>query len=135
MPMPGLPIPKIFAPALRADKIHLFDVGAAGGLQGRWRQMLPYLEAFLFEPDERSYEKMVARADGINYLNYALGGKAGSVELHLLNGRALTRIFLVLAREHDLIFPGGLKRMTGRNPLPAPLLRPWSVARVRRSQV
>ena len=40
---------------LGKEKISLFDIGASGGLEPRWKKIENNLKAILFEPDERSY--------------------------------------------------------------------------------
>lgn len=38
--------------------IGLVDIGASGGLELRWRSIRRNIKAFLFEPDERSYQEL-----------------------------------------------------------------------------
>lgn len=86
--------PNTFRPFLGEQKVHLLDIGAAGGLQSRWKQMLPYLQAFLFEPDERSFRRIAQNNDGLTYLNYALGGKEETVRLNLTRKPQCSSIYL-----------------------------------------
>ena len=91
----GSPIvPKPFLALLKHEKINVVDVGAAGGLQSRWKALLPYVNAFLFEPDKRSYERMLQKNDGISYVNCALGGQCGTVELNLTRKPQCSSVYL-----------------------------------------
>ena len=53
--------------------ITIVDIGAAGGLHKRWKKVEKHLQAFCFEPDERSYKELsndkhiICKNIGLNY--------------------------------------------------------------------
>jgi FkbM family methyltransferase len=81
--------------ALRKDPIYIVDVGAAGGIQGRWRKFAPYFKAVLFEPNPEEYNKLISFIPN-NYilLNTALSDCSGEVDFHLYNYQEASSIYL-----------------------------------------
>lgn len=63
--------------------ITVVDVGSAGGLQTRWRPLLPILSAVLFDPREAEATGSLGRGQTRVY-PVALGREAGEATLHLL---------------------------------------------------
>ena len=73
------------ASILKEDAISLIDVGAAGDIQGRWKQVLPKLDFIGFEPDERSTinEEVQSRAHSCKIIREALWNKCGTLKINL----------------------------------------------------
>jgi hypothetical protein len=43
---------------LERDRLRLFDVGARGGIDLRWRRYAAYLEVVAFEPDQGECDRL-----------------------------------------------------------------------------
>jgi FkbM family methyltransferase len=85
--------------------IHFADIGGAGGLQGRWKKVIPFIRAYAFEPDTRSFEKLKRTHDNIRYINAALGAQSETRTLHLTRKPQCSSIYEpnseLLAQFHD----------------------------------
>lgn len=51
---------------LQGECITLVDIGAAGEIQPRWRQISSLIDYIGFEPDDRSYQEISSRETGCN---------------------------------------------------------------------
>ncbi len=60
-------------PIWRAHPLVLVDVGAAGGLQRKWRALKPYMRVIGFEPDRRTFKALDGSGDEVRWINAALG--------------------------------------------------------------
>jgi hypothetical protein len=49
---------RAFDKRLAADPLRLFDVGARGGIDARWRPFYRYIEAVGFEPDPAECDRL-----------------------------------------------------------------------------
>jgi FkbM family methyltransferase len=65
---------------LKNKKIHLCDIGAAGGLEPRWKKFSKNIYSTCFEPDERSEIK---NTENMSIINKALWSNEGSITLNL----------------------------------------------------
>lgn len=68
--------------------VTLFDVGAAGDIEPRWKVFSPYLNYVGFEPDERSCKQLLEKASSsdcysYNMIPHALWGSKAELKLHL----------------------------------------------------
>ena len=57
---------------LRQDPVKIVDVGAAGGVAGRWQKLGSAAKTILFEPDERTFAKLPHNVPGQILINKAL---------------------------------------------------------------
>lgn len=75
--------PRLYEP-LAADPLRLFDVGARGGIAGRWRGLEDYIEVLGFEPDPRECARL-NRETGKRelYLPCAVGAERATVPFHV----------------------------------------------------
>jgi len=55
-----------FSKILKNNALVLIDIGAAGEIQPRWRQITPLLNYIGFEPDERSYKEIKDKETSCN---------------------------------------------------------------------
>lgn len=81
--MSGFPFNNRWLKDFQQSPIHVADIGGAGGLQGRWKEISPFLRAFLFEPDPRSFAALDRSNDRVTYVNAALGSQPETKTLHL----------------------------------------------------
>jgi len=68
--------------------VTLYDVGAAGDIESRWKVFSPHLNYVGFEPDERSFKDLLNKASSnnchsYNILQYALWDSKTELELNL----------------------------------------------------
>lgn len=79
-------ISKIFLSLPDFDGVSLIDIGAAGGLEPRWRQVAQHTKYVGFEPDERAH-KLLANQHSIckEYAihPFAIWSSAGEIEINL----------------------------------------------------
>ncbi len=68
---------------LGKNKIGLIDVGARGGLEPRWRSIDSNIRSLLFEPDERSRNKIESLAHVEEVISMGLGEKEETASLNL----------------------------------------------------
>jgi FkbM family methyltransferase len=80
------------------------DVGASGGMSGKWSSMEVPLRYVGFEPDEDEYKKLVARADPTRetYLNMGIAGEEGNVDFHVTRMQACSSL---LAPNREFVAP------------------------------
>ena len=82
---------------LVADRLRLFDVGARGGIDSRWRPFHGYIEVVGFEPDasecERLNREAGSREPPIRFLPHALAGETGEVVFHEANWPPASSIY------------------------------------------
>lgn len=82
---------------LGADRLRLFDVGARGGLDPRWRPFHGYIEAIGFEPDPAECERLNREAGSqdppIRFLPYALARRNEEVTLYEANWPPASSIY------------------------------------------
>ena len=74
--------------------VGLVDIGASGGLEARWRAASDLLRCCLFEPDERSYQKMIENKrpqDAV--FPCVLHDKSGPLTFNLCRGQQTSSIF------------------------------------------
>jgi FkbM family methyltransferase len=67
----------------RSHPFVLIDVGAAEGIQPRWKQLLPGLRVVGFEPDERTFRDLEKSSNVVTYLNVGVGAGAGTETIYL----------------------------------------------------
>jgi FkbM family methyltransferase len=74
---------------LAGDRMRLFDVGARGGIDPRWRPYYAYLDAIGFEPDpaecDRLNREAAAGTPPIRFLPYALAGHSEEITFYEAN--------------------------------------------------
>jgi FkbM family methyltransferase len=83
---------------LERDRLRLFDVGARGGLDPRWRRYAAYLEVVAFEPDQDECDRLNREAASLPYparfLNRALWKDVRSdVPFHVANWEVASSIY------------------------------------------
>jgi FkbM family methyltransferase len=83
---------------LVADRLRLFDVGARGGIDPRWRDFYPYLDVAGFEPDPDECDRLNRETGSLPYparfLPYALGRDAqDGVTFYVTNWPAAASIY------------------------------------------
>jgi FkbM family methyltransferase len=82
---------------LAQDRLRLFDAGARGGIDTRWRRFHAYLEAVGFEPDpvecERLNRESASQDPPTRFLPYALAGGNGEVTFYEANWPPASSIY------------------------------------------
>ncbi len=80
---------------LREARIGLVDVGASGGLEGRWRPYAPYIAPMFFEPDDRGLARLASAGASPNARVFpvALTESDGSVTLYLCAKQMVSSVF------------------------------------------
>jgi|SRR5215475_9769238 len=73
---------ELIANAIGSQKLVLADVGAAGGIQRRWRPFTPIIKTIGFEPNRSEFEKLTL-SSGDNWINAAVAGSAEPRTVHL----------------------------------------------------
>lgn len=76
----------------RDNKLNLIDIGAAGGLEPRWKSIRKLLKCYLFEPDERS-RSLLNIADGDIIINAALSDRATNGTFNLCRRGQVSSIY------------------------------------------
>ena len=72
----------------------LIDVGASGGISGRWKRAEKYLQVVGFEPDLRSYEELRSKAGNKQkFINTALHSSDDTINLNLTRQPTCSSIF------------------------------------------
>lgn len=84
----------LLGPPSPDTRLTLVDGGAARGLPPHWEGVRPYLRVIGFEPDERSFNKLIrAAAPSFRYLPVALGRTKGVVTFYLTKKRSKSSVF------------------------------------------
>ena len=83
---------------LERDRLRLFDIGARGGIDPRWRRYAAYLEVVAFEPDPSECDRLNREAASLPYparfLNGALWREMRSdVPFHVANWEVASSIY------------------------------------------
>jgi FkbM family methyltransferase len=80
---------------LRADPLRIVDIGASGRFHPRWRKTTAEIQAILFEPDPRAYDRLESKASH-HYvpLNSALSDRAGHADFHLCRKQDVSSLYL-----------------------------------------
>jgi FkbM family methyltransferase len=82
---------------LAADRLRLFDVGARGGIDPRWRPFHAYIEAIGFEPDptecERLNREAASQSPPVRFLPHALAKGSGEVTFYEANWPPASSIY------------------------------------------
>jgi FkbM family methyltransferase len=90
-------MPNAFDEHLAADRLCLFDIGARGGIDPRWRPFHRYIEAIGFEPDrlecDRLNREWRSHDPPIRFLPYALAGRAEEVTFYEANWPPASSIY------------------------------------------
>jgi len=74
------------------NKLCLFDIGGAGGLQSRWKIFQKYLKVVFFEPDKRSSLELSKR--GFEVIDKALWSQTTQKELYLTKKLETSSMFI-----------------------------------------
>lgn len=75
-------IDKKFNKYYNENPITIVDIGAAGGIHKRWSKIEKHIHAICFEPDERSYKKLLNNKH-IICKNIGLSNKKGFLKIYL----------------------------------------------------
>lgn len=86
-------IDKSFNEYYRKNPITIVDIGAAGGLHKRWKKVEKHLQAFCFEPDQRSFEKL-SNNKHIICKNIGLNNKKDFVKIYLTKKPTCSSMYL-----------------------------------------
>lgn len=79
---------------LKDNPLIVLDVGAAGGIHDRWRNLGSSVRAILFEPDIEEYEKLVAEnSESSIIINSALAEKQKSVDFNICQKQQVSSIY------------------------------------------
>jgi FkbM family methyltransferase len=80
------------------------DVGASGGMSGKWASLQAPLRYVGFEPDEAEHRKLVARADPNRetYFNAGIAGTTGEVDFRVTRMQACSSL---LAPNWEFVAP------------------------------
>ena len=83
---------------LKSDRLRLFDVGARGGIDARWRHHTAYMEVVAFEPDSGECDRLNRAAESLPYpvrfVNGALWREVRSdVPFHVANWEVASSIY------------------------------------------
>src|SRR5690348_5460809 len=89
---------------LDAHPIVVVDVGASGGMGGKWRSLDAPLKYVGFEPDKGEHSKLTAAADPAReiYLNAGVAGAKGDVNFHVTRLQACSSL---LEPNHEFVAP------------------------------
>jgi len=84
---------------LSMDKfgVTLIDIGAAGDIEPRWKQIEPFLCYVGFEPDKRSRSLLISKSNScLNYqiLPYAVWDSVGVIEINLCRSPGTSSYFI-----------------------------------------
>jgi len=77
---------------LGTERIGLIDVGASGGLEPRWQAIEAHVRRWLFEPDDRAADALVANAHQ-QVVRAAVSSHAGDLTLHLCRGQQVSSVY------------------------------------------
>ena len=79
---------------LENNPIVVVDVGAASGIDPRWKSFTEYYKGIMFEPDPREFSNLTKEWNkNLVVLNAALSDMYGSRKLHLCKKQHLTSIY------------------------------------------
>jgi len=81
-----------FKKFLGNSKLKLIDIGASGGIHPRFKSIIDNLICILFEPDNRSYNKLI-RNPLYKVYNYAVGDKDENVILNLAKKKECSSLY------------------------------------------
>ena len=84
------------------NKLCLFDIGGADGLQTRWKLFEKYIRAIFFEPDQRSFLEL--KNSGLEVIDKALWSKTTQKEFYLTKKLHTTSMYVPNRKYLDL-FP------------------------------
>lgn len=86
---------KVISKILKNENITFVDVGAAGEVQTRWKQILPKVDFVGFEPDVRSTvnEQLLNKAHSYKIIHEALWDKTGTLKINLCQKPQVSSFF------------------------------------------
>jgi len=80
---------------LPIEGLTLIDIGAAGDIEERWKNVSPFINYFGFEPDDRSRTKLIENNSCLSYqmLPFAAWSSSGTVKINLCKKPEVSSIY------------------------------------------